>query len=153
MGDSDLLYLAALLTIVGPPEDPETVSIFWALKGLLLPAHRVNRLGLALRLIPPQKEEILRLAAAVNAYARITGRSPATDKVRADQVVTALLEIPAPEGYIRHLHNAGLSHMGAMFHPNTLKRAKKELRGIFSGTGGKDGYWERTEAQLRIINE
>jgi hypothetical protein len=38
------------------------------------------------------------------------------------------------EAYIRHHKDKGFSHIAAMFHPNTLERAKNDpaLRGVFT---------------------
>lgn len=156
--DRDRIHLAALLSLVGSPSSPEGQEAFWAFRALLIHPDRTYRLRAALNLIPPTREEILHVVRAVHAYTAETEQAVGRQKIRVDEVVDAILQIPAPAAYIRVLHGQGFTRMGAIFHKKTLagSRERPEFRGIFSGTVGtpdKPGYRESAEGHLRVISD
>lgn len=161
--------LAARLSLVGSPDTPEGLEVFEQVRVLLLTpvAQRTARLRrdgnhtvimtlphlkAALKALPPTRDAILHVTRALRSYRNITHRDPTADRFKADRVIETMLQIPAPDQYITHLNERGLPYLAAMFHPNTLDRAKKEpaLRGLFAGS---NEYWDNTADQLRIVSD
>lgn len=153
--DDQVYLLAGLLALCGPPGDREAQIIFRNLSDFLFHMRRPTtaRIGEALKAIPPDPEKIRRVARALQTWRDITGMDMTRQKYRAPEVIMVTLEIPDPVPYVRHLKDRGLTALNAVYHPNTLRRAKRELRGLFSGTDGTDGYWDRTRDQLDIISD
>lgn len=150
--DEELTLLCGFMAIVGLPGEEDSRRFFYAIKGLLLQQGRESRLPKVLRLLPPDRKKLLRFADVAKAYGDIVG--PLSDgKIQVDRVVKVMLEIPDGRPYIQRLYNTGFYHLGAIFHPNTLERARRDMRGLFSGSEGEDGYWERTSDQLNIVDE
>ena len=150
----DVVRFAGLLALQGPPETLGNFDTFYALTGLLLHEDRINRFRAAMAELPPDLAALTRVASCCRAWTRATGRSLASEKtVRVDQVVKVMVQVPAPEPYVRHLHGKGFVALGTMFHPNTLTRTRSELRGVFFGAEGEDGYWAQTQDQLRIVQD
>lgn len=155
----DEIDLAERLTTLGPPSSAEARAAFDYIRELLLTprynrraggrvTQKVTRLRETLALLPPDPQALAHVVAAMRAWRQITGRAvERATRFRPDTVVATMLEIPAPEAYIRHLHAKGLTELAMIFHPNTLARHKGDasLRGLF---GGSAEYWERTAAQL-----
>lgn len=154
------LELAKRLASIGPTTDAHAVDVYEQIRELLLTPRLHRRdsgkgggmkiVGLrdALKALPPDARSLNQVAASMKMWRHITQRSvDKGERFHVDTVITAMLEVPAPEPYIRHLHGRGLSSLAVMFHPNTLKARSKDaaLRGVFGGT--KD-YWARTAAQL-----
>jgi hypothetical protein len=159
VADVTIEKLAVLLAEVGPPGAFESTAVYDQVQLLLLkPSWSRNKIAslphlkAALELLPPKTGALQRVADTVRAYRNITHRNLNTDNFHADRVVEVLLQIPTPEPYIRHLNSRGLTHLAAMFHPNTLERAKKDptLRGLFAGS---NEYWDRTTSQLNIVSD
>ncbi len=154
------LELAKRLSAVGSNQDAHAVAVYEQIRTLLLTPRLHRRdsgkgggmkiVGLrkALDALPPDAQSLNQIATSMRMWRHITQRSvDKGERFRADTVIAAMLEVPAPEPYIRHLHGRGLSSLAVMFHPNTLKARSKDaaLRGVF--TGSKD-YWARTVEQL-----
>ena len=166
-GPEDITVLATRLAEVGTPDDPTARNVWEQIQILLLmprPIRRKDSLGRtrttmvvahlheALEKVPPATGALQQVAAAFQMWRTVTGRDPSQDRFRADRVIDVMRQIPDVEPYLRHLHGRGLAHLAAVFHPNTLARAKREsvLRGTFSGA--KD-YWDATLNQLTIVEE
>lgn len=155
-------HLAELLAEVGSPGSAEGCDVFEQSALLLLKPTWVragNRtivtlphLKATLALLPLKSGALLRVANTVRDWRTITQRDLTTDNFRTDRVVATMLQLPVAAPYIQHLHSRGLSHLAAVFHPNTLERAKHHptLRGLFAGS---TEYWEHTESQLNIIRD
>lgn len=167
VAEATLVELAGLLAEVGAPESSAGRDVFDQVRSLLLtPMRRTSRsaagrtvtvvtlpyLKETIAKLPPRTGALTQIAAALRCYRTITRRDPTTDRFRPDRVVEVMLQLPTPEPYIRHLLDRGLPHLAAMFHPNTLARAKREtaLRGLFAGT---NDYWTDTSQQLNVITE
>lgn len=159
VADSVIEQLATLLAEVGPPGSFEGSEVFEQVQQLLLkPSWTRNKIAslphlkAALALLAVTTGSLQRVADTVRAYRSITNRSLVLDNFHADRVIEIILQIPTPEPYIRHLNSRGLTHFAAMFHPNTLERARKDptLRGLFAGS---NEYWDRTTSQLNIVSD
>jgi hypothetical protein len=158
--------LAARLAEIGSPEDVAAREVWVEMQQFLLAPWRCSRhngngrsyttttlpcVDMALAIVAPGTQGLLRLAGALRTFRTVTGVT-SYGRYHADQVVQAVLEIPDIEAYVRHLKGRGLDSLAAVFHPNTLARARREpaLRGVFAGTGA---YWEATKDQLNIVEE
>lgn len=167
VAEETIVMLASRLAEVGPPESAAAREVFDQIQGLLLkPLFTRRKHGLrntrttvtiphlqdALDKLPPNTAALRQIASTMRCWRSVTQRDTANDKFRSDHVVDTILQIPTPEPYIRHLLARGLPHLAAMFHPNTLARAKKEptLRGVFAGSAT---YMERTASQLNIVTD
>lgn len=152
IAEPEIHLLAGFLALTGLPGDDDTRKVFYALKGLLLQPRRLPRLSQSLQALPADRKKLLHLAEVCRAYGELVG-GLSTGNVRVDRVIGVMLEIPDGWAYVRKLKEAGFYHLGGIFHPNTLKRARREMRGLFSGTEGEEGYWHRTSETLNIIDE
>lgn len=165
--DATIQELSELLAEVGSPDSQEAREVFDQVRVLLLtPMRRTARAANGRTLtfvtlpylkdtiakLPPRVGALAKIATALRCWRTITHRDPTADRFRPDRVVEVMLQLPTPEPYIQHLVSRGLPHLAAMFHPNTLERAKKEtaLRGLFAGT---NDYWNETASQLNIVTE
>lgn len=93
-----------------------------------------------------------RIITALRYWRNTTNGDLSRARFRPDNIVEAILTLPAPEPYIRHMHAQGLSSFALIFHPNTIERARKDtaLRGLFSGS---TEYWTETADQLNIVTD
>lgn len=162
--NNSIEQLAALLAEEGSPDEVAAREVFEEVQQLLLKPtwsgnHRhlsatysLPHLKEALTKLPLNTGALTRVATTVRAWRTITNRKLNTENFRSERVIEIMLQIPSPEPYIRHLNARGLPHLAAMFHPNTLERAKKEptLRGLFAGS---NTYWDNTASQLNIISD
>jgi hypothetical protein len=151
------------LADVGTPSDPEAVAVYEQLRTLLLtPRFRrrngrstlqITHLREALDALPPDAAVLRQVAETMRLWQKITGRSVKQDRFQADRVIKTMLEVPEPEAYIRHLDAQGLPHFAAMFHPNTLERARKApaLRGVFDARNTE--YWQQLRGQLNVVED
>lgn len=163
-----LTLLAERLAELGLPETAEASAAFQELQSFLLrPQYQavaakhagtrrvatLPHLKDAISKLPAQQAALSRIAHVLRLYKLITQRDIALDRYRVDRVTETMLQIPQPEPYIRHLHSRSLSHLAAMFHPNTLERAKRDtaLRGVFSS--GSSTYWDRTSSQINVVTD
>ena len=167
VAEATLIELAARLAEVGNPGEQAAREVFSQVQVLMLnplrsPSGRHSRTGRALTVVtipylkeaiaklPPKTGALTQVAATLRLWRHLTNRDPRTDRGRPDRIVEVMLQLPTqPESYIRHLMNRGLPNLSAMFHPNTLARAKKEtaLRGLFAGS---NDYWTKTKNQLHV---
>lgn len=167
VADATVQELASRLAEVGAPESEEAREVFDQIRVLLLtptfkrvkgPKGRTTTLTTlphlkeTLKKLPPRRGILIQIAAALRTWRLITHRDPTADRFRSDRVIETMLQIPSPEAYIKHLNSRGLPHLAAMFHPNTLARAKNEasLRGLFAGS---NEYWDNSTAQLNIVRD
>lgn len=165
--EATIAELATRLAEIGPPTVEEAREVFEQVRVLLLTPVSTRRKGRGgrgmtvmtlpylkdtLDKLPPREGVLKQLAATMRMWRNITRRDPTQDKFRPDRVIETMLQVPSPEQYITHLNSRGLYHLAAMFHPNTLERAKKEtaLRGTFAGSSD---YWDRTASQLNIVTD
>ncbi len=167
--DRHLEALARRLNEVGPVTATEAQDVFAQVCALFLTpsvfrgARRADgraaksvrglpHLKGALALIPTTNGALTTLAGIVRIWREVTRRDPANERFNAERVIETMLQVPNAEAYIRHLHARELSHLAAMFHPNTLERARKDpaLRGMF---GGSTEYWQHTAVDLNIITD
>lgn len=159
--------LARRIAEVGSPGDAEARELFerirpvllrpvWVKKKYLSGKERstasVPHLKESLALLPPEPGALRKVAAAITAWQQVTRRDPMVEKYNLARVIGAMLSVPDPTLYVTHLHGRGLPTLAAMFHPNTLERARREtaLRGMFAG-GSQ--YWQNTMSQLHIIED
>lgn len=112
--------------------------------------HCVLRLKNLIEKLPPDTDALRRVVTAIRCWRRIVGASAPAGHYRADNVVDVILQIPDIEPYVQHLYDRGFTHLGTVFHPNVLTRAKKEgaLRGVFAGS---NKHWERIRDQLKVV--
>lgn len=166
VADATVEELARLLAEVGPPNDPVAVEVFEQVRTILLRPHHskqrkikreytvitIPHLKGALAKLPPKTGALQRIAATLRIWRTVTRDDPSRQNFHADRVVETMLQIPDPEAYIKHLYARGLPALAAMFHPNTLARAKKDtaLRGAFAGS---NEYWDNTADQLNIVSD
>lgn len=130
--------LAAYLTLVGPPEDPEAQRAFWAIKGLFITQKRLHQWERALKKIPAEREAVMQVVECYQALAAAAGtRKWETAKFDLVQVVTVMLEIPNVQAYVRDAKHNDFLEPGSLFHPNSLAAARKRLRGAL-GTLSRD---------------
>lgn len=166
--DAVVQALAERLGEVGGPDDDAAREVFEQVKGLLLRPHFLRTRGAAgkertistlphlkdaLTKLPPNTGALQQVAVTLRLWRSITNRDPHADRFKADQVIDTILKLPPnPEAYIRRLSEKGLPHLAAMFHPNTLERAKHDtaLRGLFAGSSA---YWNDTSEALNIVTE
>lgn len=155
----DQALLASRLASLGACTDPQARAAFEQVRELLLTPRGNHRNGghattkivgfrKALDALPPDPLALARVAAAMRAWHRITGRRvTGNTRFNPEVVIAAMLSVPAPEPYIEHLFRGGVSELAMLFHPNTLARHKQTsaLRGVF---GGGTDYWQDTAAQL-----
>jgi hypothetical protein len=130
----DLIRLAALVAIVGPPTDPVAQEVYWAMRALFLHPKRLPRWGSALDVIPPDRDSLLRLLACVKEFgtqmrSQRTDASLTSANFQLDQVIGVMIQVNDPGTFVGHCFANGLNHPGACFHPNTLRRATQLLRG------------------------
>lgn len=160
-----LKVLAKMLAEVGPPGSLKAQDVFTQIKTLLLTPINISTVGRRgecryIRILPcfkdavdkiPNTDALLHIANALRCWRKITGLEQSKIS-RPDQVISVILQVPTPEPYVRHLNARGLPNLQAMFHPNTLARARNEaaLRGVFRGS---NDYWTRTTSQLNIVTE
>ena len=156
---ADKRDLAMRLASVGATSDPAAGAVYEQIKALLLTPRRHRRrdgvtvmkimhLRKALDKLPPSAKALQHVAESMQLWRRITGRDIGSgEHFRPDTVIESMLEVPAPEAYIHHLHSKGLSNLALMFHPNTLEKRKSDpaVRGVF---GGSTEYWKQTTEQL-----
>lgn len=168
VADDIVAELARRLAELGAPEQPEASNAFSMLQPLLLKPHRerkryefsgtertvstIPHLREALESLPKEAGSLRTVVEALRAWQNVTRRDPYVEKFRKDRVVSVMTQVPNPELYVKHLLGRGLPTLAAMFHPNTLERAKHDtaLRGMFSGSGG---YWAQASAQLHIVED
>lgn len=123
----------------GTPEANET---FAAVTSVLLRPVTVRERGKTFTSFPKfresvdlllSREKLLHVAVALRTWRSVTGRDVGRDRFSPDRVIETMLSVDDPEPYVRQLHGRGLSHLAAVFHPNTLERARKDpaLRGVF----------------------
>lgn len=168
--EADELALAQRLALVGPPEDPQAASVYEHLRALLLTprlhlkrdartTRKIPHLHEALEMLPPDAKALAHVAESMRLWRHITGdmqntKTTTSARFQPDVVIQTMLQITNPEPYIRALHAKGLSPLGAMFHPNTLARAKQRdpsLRGAFHKDSA--AYWEQTQKQLHVVKD
>ncbi len=158
VAEGTLRELAERLSAVGGTGDAEAVAVYEQVRMLLLTPRvhttrgrtvmKITRLKETLEALPPDAEALSHVASTMALWRRVTGREMTrSERFRPDTVVRAMLAVPTPEPYIKHLHDKGLSALALMFHPNTLeaRRGDAALRGVFGG-GGE--YFEDTLDQL-----
>lgn len=149
--DADVRGFAEVLAQVGKPGDAEAVQVFEAVAAVVMRPVRKTRRGQQYTVYPGFREALAKIprgdpgrvrhvALAIESWRRITGRDPAAERCRPDVVVETALAVPNPEAYVRHLAARGLDALAAVYHPNTLRRARGELRGMFwdGARGGDD---------------
>lgn len=162
----DLTALADLLTEVGTPDDAAAQDVYRQVTALLLTPVRIRtrdargrprtqltipHLKDAVAKLPPRAGALAHVASALRCWRAVMGRQD-PGRFNAEQVIEVMLQVPAPEPYVAHLKARGFDFLGAMFHPNTLARARKDgaLRGIFQGS---PEYWAATLGQLHVVTE
>jgi hypothetical protein len=159
LNDEDQAAFAIRLAALGSCADPDALAIFDQVRELLLTprgnprtkkytAKKIIGFKKSLAALPPHPQALARVASAMRAWHRITGRRiTGNTKFASETVIAAMLEVPAPEPYIAHLFRSGVSELAMIFHPNTLARHKHTaaLRGVF---GGGTDYWTQTADQL-----
>jgi hypothetical protein len=156
--DAHVLKLAAFCTLVGQPGNDDADAVYWALLALFAHRRRRNRWAKAISEIPPDREKLLRLKRCVDAYRKHieerTGVSFSNSNFKLDKVVKVMLEIPRPETYVRVCGEQGLYQVSAVFHPNTLRYKRKELRGVFGygGEGEDDDYLNEVMDKLDVVD-
>ena len=146
----DLLHLAALIVLI--PEERREIG-FSILTGFLLNKYRMPRLRPALEKIPADPERIEHILDTLLVYREVTGNSIGEGRIRTDLVLGIILQVPDGKIYCEHFHRKGISQMARIFHPATLKSARKELRGLFSGSAGKGGYWDEIKGAVKTIDD
>lgn len=168
VSEHSVSMLAVKLAEIGSPSEPEARELFTQLQVILLKPtwiRKTNALGRTTQAptLPGLKESLeaigntpgaLRtVAQALSAWQAATGRDLHTEKFNAARVMGTMLQIPDPARYVAHLLTSRLvPTLAAMFHPNTLERAKRDtaLRGMFAGSSQ---YWDSTSSQLHIIRD
>lgn len=167
LADDTVRLLAERLADVGSPDDQDARDVFDQVRSVLLrpmrisskrrdgravTLHTIPHLKEALNALPPKTGALQKVATAMRCWRAITRRDPSGEKFSVQRVVETMLQVPSVEQYITHLNGEGLPNLAAMFHPNTLARAKRDtaLRGLFAGS---PEYWSQTEGQLNIITD
>lgn len=152
-----LTRLAALLALVGPVRDAEAEEVYWALVALFMNSNRAARWDLAIDAIPPTAEAVKRVAAAAMVYQQAHGTTGRTSlqgsHFKLDQVTEVMSQISNPKVYVELLKGQGFNLPGAVFHPNTLKQAKKTLRGALSPLGqrSRGDHLEQIKQKVRRV--
>lgn len=137
-----LQKMAGLIAIVGQPDDDVARQTYHAFISVFANRKRRNKWYKTVDLIPADRQRILRITNCVKEYIQQIQKNTDVELTNAnfklDKVVKVMLEIPEAAPYIDWCRDEGIYHPGAIFHKNTLKRAKNELQGVF-------GYAERME--------
>lgn len=164
VSERDLGVLGTLLDEIGPPGTPEGQEIFRAVRILLLSpvrsqtaggrsVTRLPRLRSTLDLLSQRPGSLRHVATAFLVWERLSPQS-GPGHFKPDQVATVMLALSTAgvEVYVQRVVSGGITALGAVFHPNTLDRAKRTgaIRGIFRGT---ETYWNQTRDQLRIVSD
>ena len=142
-----LTRLAALLTLIGAPDDPTACRVYYALRLLFMNKARISRWDSALDIIPAERSALVRIADCVSAYAVYADVNRlARARFRLDDVVRVMLQIPHPRAYIRAAARSKFLEPRALFHKNSLNVARKRQRGA---QGPLHEMTDRHKEQLR----
>lgn len=163
LAERDVLALAAHLAEVGPPTDAPARAVWEQVRVVLLTplvkrgtdGRSVRTLAgvrAALAKLPPNGGAMTRVAAAMQCWRRVAGRTAALGRYRPDRVVETMLQVPDPEPYVQQLNAQGVHQLARVWHPDTLARARRDpkLHGVFAGTGD---YWDQIGGQLDVARD
>lgn len=152
--DGTLEKLAGALVLVSSdPEDEEARKVYWSLCALFAKTERQARWSQATALIPADRERILRISECVRVFQdEFRGISFSRARINLETTIRVMLEIPDARAYVRHCKEGGLNYPGAVFHPNTLRRAKQSLRGVF-GYGDQSKKREEIRRKVRVVED
>jgi len=142
-------------TADGPPGSDRGAAL-WRIAAplLLLPWwKRRGSFAAAVRILFQECDGgLAKVLHAATVWQKTTNRRFEDDLYKTDRVLEVMLQVPDPEPYVRHLKSRGLEHLAAVFHPNTLARAKTEagLRGVFNKT---NEYWNEAKDHITVVEE
>lgn len=160
VAEKTLVSLAGFLARLGPPDEAAAVQVWNDARPVLFAVSYTKRAARTVATVPHLAEVlkyldvsgqgVARIAEGVRTWREVTGRAIGTDRFHAVRVVQVMHQVPAVRPYLEHLKKRGLVHFAAVFHPNTLERARKDasLRGTFSGA---NTYWDNTTQDLHIV--
>lgn len=158
--DDNVTRIAALLTLMGPPRSARGDLAFRAFSDLLFATRgssaqygQVPGLRDALDALPPDPESLIRVVVAVVTFQQIHGSlsDPKRSRFNTRRVIEVMLQLPDPKTYVENLAERGFDHPGAVFHENTLKRARTTMRGVFGRFEGEEDYWSSIETKINLI--
>ena len=149
MAIKEIYHLAGVICCL--PSGPKRDQTYNTLRGFLLSSPiRIPRLPAALEFLSSEPARIWEIIEALNYFSAVTGASIRDGKFKPDLIIRTMLLVPDHKIYIDHLFQRGFTSLGGMYHSNTLKRAKTELRGLFGGSGE---YLANPADELNIIHE
>jgi hypothetical protein len=148
--------LAALLDVVGSPEDPDAKRVLRALLKLLS-ARRPGREATPAVLDTLERrtgEELVRVARAVEAYECRMERDLRWQDFRLAPVIEVMLQMPDPEPCVERLHEHGYRRFAAVFSAKALRCIKSDpkLRGVF-WDGARHAPGGRPLDGVRVITD
>ncbi len=144
------MKFAGLLTLRGSPSDPPAQRVFDGLVPLLLARGpglaskgRIQQLGINLDLIPLTPEGLDRIAAAVEAAAKIENVEQATFPL--EVFVKVALQLPKPMEYVEVSKKRKLDSrkIATVFCQDTLTWVKVRFRGVVGDYMPDPGFSEQ----------
>jgi len=145
----EIYHLAGVICCL--PSGEKRDQAYTTLRGFLLSSRaRIPRLPAALEFLSSEPARIWEIIEALNYFSAVTGASIRDGNLKPDLIIRTMLQVPDHKMYIDHLFQRGFSSLGGIYHPNTLKRTKTELRGLFGGSGE---YLANPQDDLNIIHE
>ncbi len=148
VAEQDIFHLAGLICLLRNESDRH--DTFWTLHGFLLSKQRIPRLRSSLEFLPSEPGELWRVIEALRYFSTVTGASVSAGNLKPDLILRTMSQVPNHKTYIDHLFQRGFTSLGGIYHTNTLKRTKTELRGLF---GGSSDYLANPQDNLNIIND
>ena len=128
----DIIRLAGLIALVGDVTDPDAARVSSALCLLFFSPKRTPHWRVAIQLLRPERELLLRIADNVQAFGKYCDADQlAKGKYKLDQVINCMLEVSQPDVYVQYGAGAGFVEPRTLYHPNVLKVAREQLRGAF----------------------
>lgn len=145
--------MAALETIAGDLAP----RVHAALVQLFFHRDRLANWGAGLAAIPPEREYLGRLAENVEGYGEVL-EVTGNDAIRKQrfglvQVIEVMMEVQDPVAYVEHGKRSGLTQVGALYHPNTLKVAKNLLRGAFGPLARNMIHDRAKPSRVRVVSD
>lgn len=130
-GADFLIRLASLTMFVVTTVGVEPgMRVNAALKLLFFSRTRYKEWGRALDLLPADAKLLLQVADHVDAYQRHVKKDDLrSGQYKLHEVLSCMLEVPNPDVYVRHVSATGIVHPRALYHPNTVRVARDQLRG------------------------